>query len=179
LAISEYNASELIRGIFIFSTSERFTMKRSTTIIMLLCAVALLVSAGTKKKFGKELSLKEKTKISSILAEPEKYNGKKVQVEGAVVNVCEKRGCWIMISGDKEMESIRFKVEDGVIVFPLDAKGKNVVAEGVVSVRTVSKEDLIEQGKKHAKETGTEFDPKSITEAQTIVQLKGEGAVVE
>ncbi|MEW5800145.1 MAG: DUF4920 domain-containing protein [Bacteroidota bacterium] len=147
-----------------------------STIFLLLFVVAL--NAADSKKYGKELTLKEKTKISDILAAPEKYDGKLVQVEGAIVAVCEHRGCWIKISSDKEFESIRFKVEDGVIVFPMEIKGANVVAEGIVSVKTTSKEELIEQGKKHAKEEGTTFDPSTVKGPQTTIQLMGEGAVV-
>ena len=95
-----------------------------------------------------------------------------------MVDVCKKRGCWIKLAGDKEFESIRFKVEDGVMVFPMEAKGKTARAEGVVSVTTYSKEDLIAQGKEHAKEQGTAFDPSTVTGPKTVVQIKGEGAVV-
>ena len=72
-----------------------------------------------------------------------------------------------------------FKVEDGVIVFPMEVKGKTAVAEGVVSVVTTSVEDQIDQGKKHAKETGEEFDPASVKGPKTVIQIKGEGAIVK
>lgn len=144
-------------------------------VLVLLFVVAL---NAADKKYGKELTLKEKTKISDIIADPGTYNGKRVRVEGAIVGVCEKRGCWIKISSDKEFESIRFKVDDGVIVFPMEIKGHNVVAEGVVSVKTVSKEDLIKQGEMHAKEEGTTFDPSTVKGPRTVIQLNGEGAVV-
>lgn len=148
------------------------------TLALLTFCFSLLLTASDKSKYGNALVLKEKTKISDIVANPKKYEGKKVQVEGAIVGVCEKRGCWIKISSDKEFESIRFKVEDGVIVFPMEIKGRSVIAEGVVSVTTVSKEQQIEQGKKHAKETGEEFDPATVTGPKTTVQINGEGAVV-
>ncbi|MDP1677744.1 MAG: DUF4920 domain-containing protein [Bacteroidota bacterium] len=155
------------------------------TISIILIAIALTfntVDAGAKKekrKYGKAITLKEKTKISDIIANPEKFNGKRLLVEGPIVDVCKERGCWIKIGGDKEFESLRFKVEDGVIVFPLEIKGKSTVAEGVLSVKTYSKEDLIKSGEEHAKKEGTEFDPSTITEGKTVIQLKGEGALVE
>lgn len=148
----------------------------------MLLAVAVLVAgaaiAGPAKKYGKALTLKQTTKISAILADPEKYNGKKVKVEGAVVGVCEKRGCWIRLASDKEFETIQFKVEDGVIVFPMDAKGKNAVAEGVLEVRTVSVEDQIAQGKHHEEETGEKFDPSTVEGPKTIIRIMGEGAEI-
>ena len=153
-------------------------MKKIVSIMVLLCVVATLPVVAGEKLYGKKLTVKETTKISDILADPVKYSGKKVKVEGAIVGVCEKRGCWIRISGDKEFEAIRFKVEDGVIVFPMEIKGEKVVAEGVLKVTTVSKEQLIEQGKKHAAEEGTEFDPSTVTGPKTTIQIDGEGAVV-
>ena len=131
------------------------------------------------KSYGKKITLKKTTKISHILAEPKKFDGKKVLVEGPIVDVCEHRGCWMEIGSDKEFESIKFKVDDGVIVIPMDAKGKRARAEGIVSVKTKSVNEQIEQGKKHAKETGEEFDASTITEPKTVIMLKGEGAVIK
>jgi hypothetical protein len=149
-------------------------------LIALIIAVFIGVTAlAAPKEYGKKITLKEKTKISDILADPEQFNGKKVLIEGTVVDVCSNRGCWIKLASDKEFESIRFKVDDGVIVFPMDAKGKTALAEGVVSVRTYSKEELIKQAEEHAKEEGKEFDPSTITGPKTVVQIKGEGAVIK
>jgi len=149
---------------------------------LLKCCVLLLAAttafAGSPKKYGKEITLKEATKVSAILSRPQDFDGKKVLVEGVVVDVCQKRGCWITLSSDREFEEIRFKVEDGVIVFPVDAKGKTARAEGVVTVRTVSVEDQIEQGQHHAEETGEPFDSTSVKGPKTIVQIMGDGAVI-
>jgi hypothetical protein len=154
-------------------------MKRFLAVSALLIVGVCLALAMPPKKFGKTLTLTEKTKVSEILAHPQAYDGKKVLVEGAVIDVCQKRGCWIKIGSEKEFESIRFKVDDGVIVFPMTAKGKSALAEGVVSVKTYSKEELIEQGKHQAEEQKTQFDPSTITGPKTVVQIKGEGAVIK
>ncbi|TAK54294.1 MAG: DUF4920 domain-containing protein, partial [Bacteroidetes bacterium] len=98
------------------------------------------VLAGPTKKYGKPLTLKKATPVSAIMEAPSKYNGQKLLVEGTIVDVCEKRGCWIDIAGDKEFESLRFKVEDGVMTFPVAAKGKKARVEGILSVETVSVE---------------------------------------
>jgi hypothetical protein len=147
--------------------------------IIVASLLIMSVAIGGPKKFGKSLTLKEKTKISEILASPEKFNGKRVQVAGPVVDVCKERGCWIKIGSDKEFEKIRVKVDDGVIVFPQDIKGHNAVAEGVVSVRTFSVEDQIKQGEEAAKEEGTTFDKSTVKGPKTIIQIKGEGAEVK
>jgi hypothetical protein len=154
-------------------------MKSVLTVVAVLLFSAAIAVAGSPKNYGKALTLKETTKVSEILAHPETYDGKKVRVEGAVVEVCKKRGCWIKLSSDKEYESIQFKVDDGVIVVPLDAKGKSAVAEGVVSAKTYSVEDLIKQGKHQAEEQGTTFDPATVKGPKTVVRIMGEGAVIK
>jgi hypothetical protein len=149
----------------------------SVVVAVLLCVTSAIT--GGKKSYGKGVTLTEVTKISDILDAPERYNGKRVLVEGNIVGVCEKRGCWIKIASDKEFQSITFKVDDGVIIFPLDAKGKRARAEGVVSVKQYTQEELIVSGKKHAEETNQTFDPAAVTGPKTVIQVKGEGAIVE
>ena len=157
-------------------------MKLFSIILIGIVLTFNTVNAGAKKekrKYGKEITLNEKTKISDIIANPEKFNGKRLLVEGPIVDVCKERGCWIKIGGDKEFESLRFKVEDGVIVFPLELKGKSTVAEGVLSVKTYTKDELVESAIQKALKDWTEFDPSTIKEGKTIIQLNGEGALVE
>jgi hypothetical protein len=141
-----------------------------------LSAASVAVAGATT--YGKPLTVKDVTRVSDILAQPEQYQGKRVKVEGAVVDVYQKRGCWIPAAGDRDFESIRFKVDDGVIVFPMSARGKTALVEGVVSVSTLSVEEQVRQGEHHAQEEGRTFDPKSVTGPRTIVMLKGEGAEI-
>ena len=149
-----------------------------------LVALAFLFSfsnnfAGDGNKYGKELSSKEKTKISAILANPKNFVGKKVQVEGNVVGVCEKRGCWIELASDKPFQKIKIKVKDGEIVFPMEDKGKKAVVEGEVYEIKLTKEQALASAENEAKEHGKKFDPASITGPVTLYQIKGLGAVIK
>ncbi|MDH3381614.1 MAG: DUF4920 domain-containing protein [Flavobacteriaceae bacterium] len=154
-------------------------MKKIIILLFIFSAISSGLIAQNGKKYGNKLTLKEKTSIAAIQENPEKYVGKTVLVEGLIVDVCEARGCWIDIASDKEFGKMRFKVDDGVIVFPMDEKGKMVVAEGVFEKITQTKEQLIEYGIHYAKEHGTTFDPASITKGKTTYRLKGTGAVVK
>jgi hypothetical protein len=174
------------RGVFIYLPipfQNTYLVRRYITMripaVLVLVMVAALAFAGSAKKYGKPLTVKEPTKVSDILANPEKFDGKKVLVEGPVVDVCQKRGCWMRVGSEKEFESILFKVEDGVIVFPMTAKGKSARAEGIVSVTNASVEDQIEQGKHHAEETGEKFDSTSVKGPKITVRIMGEGAVIK
>ncbi len=152
---------------------------RASIVLLGLLFVVNAALAGGGKEYGKALTVKKATPISKIMEKPEAYNGKRILVEGNIVDVCSTRGCWIKIGSDKEFQSMTFKVDDGVIVFPLDAKGKKARAEGVLSVKTYTVEQLIESGKKHAEKEKTEFDPASIKGPKTVILLKGEGAVID
>ena len=89
------------------------------------------------------------------------------------------RGCWVELGSDKEFEKIRVKVEDGVIVFPMSARGHRAVVEGVVEEISLTLEEAIEEAKHHAEEHGLEFDPESVTGPTISYQLRGIGAVIE
>ena len=102
---------------------------RFVSALVLALVVAFPAAAAT---YGKGVTLKETTKISDIYATPDNYVGKAVKVEGVITDVCSKRGCWMLIGSDKEFQTIRFKVEDGVIVIPMEAKGKKGAAEGTL-----------------------------------------------
>ncbi len=153
-------------------------LKTKWLVILLLLTFGLL-SAQNWKTFGKELTLKDTTLISTILANPDAFIGKKVLVEGRVVDVCKKRGCWMELASDKEFQTIRVKVNDGEIVFPLEARGKLALVEGIVEKLEVSREQLIKAMKHHAEEQGEPFDSTKITEGKTIYRLKGLGAKIQ
>jgi hypothetical protein len=153
-------------------------MRRLVIACALVAGVVAGVAAQEGKKYGSDLTLKDVTKVSDIYASPEKYHGKRVLVQGPIVDVCEMMGCWLALGSDKEFQTIRFKVEDGVIVFPMSIKGKNAKVEGIIDVQTLSVEQQIAQGMEHAKEQKTTFDPKTVKGPKVDVQIKGEGAFV-
>lgn len=128
--------------------------------------------------FGAGVKLTDATPIATLLADPKAYAGKTVRAEGMIVDVCEKRGCWFEMAGTNPGEKLKFKVVDGEMVFPVDAKGKYAVAEGVVSVNEMSLEDSVAYAKYQAEEQGKPFDPASVTAPMTVVRLDGTGAVI-
>jgi hypothetical protein len=148
-----------------------------------LAAGALVIACSTSKtngaQYGEEITLTDTTLVSDILADPASFVGETVLVAGTVVEVCEMRGCWLELASDKEFERIRVKVEDGVIIFPMSARGHRAVVEGIVEELQLTLEEAIERAQHHAEEHGLEFDPSTVTGPETILQLKGLGAIIE
>jgi len=132
--------------------------------------------AGTT--YGEPLTLTSVTPVSAILDDPAAFVGRRVLVQGMVVAVCENKGCWMDIASDREFEKIQIKVDDGVIVFPLTARGKTALVEGVVEELQLSQEEAIAEAQRKADEHGETFDPASIQGPQTIFRIRGSGAVI-
>jgi hypothetical protein len=147
-------------------------------LIVLLFLFAAVASYSQTDKYGKEISLKEKTTISKILAQPEEFVGKTVLVEGEILEVCAMAGCWMELKSDAENQKVKIKVKDGDIVFPVEAKGKNAIVEGIVYKIELTKEEAVEYYEHVAVEQGTEFDAATVTGPITLYQIKGIGAEI-
>jgi hypothetical protein len=125
---------------------------------------------------GGPLTQVNSVSIGELLGNPEAYVGKTVQVRGAITDVCPKAGCWVDI--EDADNRIRFKVNDGEIVFPLEAKGRRIVAEGVLTRIEMTREQAVGYARHLAEEKNEPFDPKSVTGPMKIYQIQGSGAVM-
>ena len=120
-------------------------------------------------KLGAGVTLKDSTPIAAVTAKPRDFVGKTIRVDGVATAVCTHMGCWMAIApeGQPDAPTVRLKVEDGVIVFPVSAKGKKVSAEGVFE--EVKGEENKEAAGEHAKKDA---------KASTAYQIKATGAVI-
>lgn len=144
---------------------------RKLSVLFLSLALAGLFA----KDLGKPLTLKEAMPVAKLMAAPDSYVGKTVQVTGKVTEVCTMAGCWMNLIDVETNKAIRVKVNDGEIVFPKEAIGKTVIAEGTLRKLVLSKEQAVARMKHEAEETGRKFDPAKAV-AMTIYQLQGLGA---
>lgn len=133
-------------------------------------------AAGTV--YGERLSLTDTTSVAAVIANAEGMVGQRVLVAGTVVDVCEERGCWLALGSEEGGATLRVKVEDGVIIFPMSARGHQAVVEGVVEKIDLTAEQAREQAMKHAKEKGEPFDSMGVFAAKTSYQLRGLGAII-
>jgi hypothetical protein len=133
---------------------------------------------GEGKAYGKELTESDIVPISKLLAAPDEFVGEQVKVEGRIVGVCAKRGCWMELAGDEEFQSMRIKVDDGVIVFPMEAKGHLAVAEGVFTKIELTLEQTQKMAQHECEERGEKYDAANVTEPGVIYQIAGLGAVI-
>jgi Domain of unknown function (DUF4920) len=83
-----------------------------------------------------------KVSLAKIMKSPAKYSGKNVVVEGVIVRSCKMEGCWMELAPNATGKSIRIKMKDHKFFIPLNAAGLNAKAEGVFTVKTLSKEEV-------------------------------------
>lgn len=136
-----------------------------------LGALAIAASpAGAEEKFGAGVTMKDVTSIETLMAAPESFVGKRVRVEGIVSAVCDGMGCWMELKDEQSGKSVQLKVDDGVIVFPVAAKGKKATGEGTFEKVDPSKEEHkmdAAKSQEHVKEM-----------AAITFRIKATGAVV-
>jgi hypothetical protein len=145
-------------------------------ILLTVAAAATLLSAADIK-LGKPFAGTEVVPIATLLAHPDDYAGKTVQVKGKITEVCQAMGCWMELA-NQDGQAIRVKVNDGEIEFPKDSAGKTAIAEGKFTKIVLTREQAVARAKEEAEEKGKPFDPASVKGGTTIYQVQGSGAVI-
>src|SRR5688572_32369593 len=89
-------------------------------------ALSFPVVGSEETTLGAGVTLKDATPIAAVTATPRVFVGRTIRVDGVATAVCTHMGCWMAIApeGQPDAPTVRLKVEDGVIVFPVSAKGK-------------------------------------------------------
>lgn len=153
-------------------------MNRYLLIFFLLMLVMAPSLHAATKTYGKGVHVQEVTAVSAILDNPDAFIGKTVRIEGMILEVCAKRGCWVYVAGDKQGQKIQVKVTDGEIVFPMSASGRNGTVEGIVEELNLSKEQMIQYLRHLAEEKGQPFDPATVKD-ERMIRIVGLGAEIE
>jgi hypothetical protein len=149
-------------------------MKKFVLVLVAFTAIAA-GRAAAPETFGKGVTLTTVTPLEQMLKTPAQFEGKTVRVEGVVTAVCSEMGCWMAL-GAKDapgVQTLMIKVEDGVIVFPVTAKGRKAAAQGVV--QRVKADD--KEGNQAAKEKAAAEKTVKTASADTWL-INATGAVV-
>jgi hypothetical protein len=95
-------------------------------------------SANKAQDFGAPFAITQAIPAKEVFADPEGFVGKTVRVEGSVRDVCQKMGCWMVISeGDKSM---RITTKDHKFFVAKDGAGSTCHIEGEVVARDLDPE---------------------------------------
>jgi hypothetical protein len=137
-----------------------------------LLSFALWAKDAGVETFGKPLSLKKTLSLQEAIQQPAKYQNQKVLLEGKISDVCQMKGCWLMLSDGER--AIRIKFEGYSFFVPKNSRGKKVRAEGRLVQETLS-EDM---ARHYAAEQSTKSDPSAIKGPQRVVTFEATGVAI-
>jgi hypothetical protein len=118
--------------------------------------------------YGAGITLGEISDFGDVLSRPEKYAGSPVLIRGRIADVCQRKGCWTVLSRGEDQVRVRFK--DYGFFLPKDCSGKQAYVEGVVAVETLSEK----MARHYADESRTE-DPSEISGPRQVVGFTASG----
>ena len=96
---------------------------------------ALGAPAGT---YGAGVDMGETTPLAELAEDPAAFEGETVLVEAGINEICQKKGCWMLVEADAQLMRVRF-VDYGFFV-PRDAGGRRTLVQGTFSVTEISEE---------------------------------------
>jgi hypothetical protein len=156
------------------------TLRDTPRTLALTLGLGLLamtaVRAEDGKTFGDGVSLTRAVPVATLLATPAPHVGKAIRVDGVVSKVCQSMGCWLEIADPATGRGIVFKAKDGVIVFPKDAPGRKVSAQGVFEEIVTSA--VRESHGEHAKSAENSGKPAAAAPTERIYWVRATGAVL-
>lgn len=135
-------------------------------------AEAELPSTGN---FGKTITEDGAVMLAAIESEVVPGEEYAAKVEGEIVEVCQKKGCWMTVKKD-DGSVVRVTFKDYGFFVPKDAAGKWVVMEGVAFYDTLSVATL----QHYAEDAGKSAEEVAkITDPEYKVTFEAEGVIIK
>lgn len=95
-------------------------------------------TSGSWKAFGDKITMSKTTTLSKVVKNPGEFVDKEVLLEGTISEVCQNKGCWMVVGDGGEHVRVEFK--DYGFFVPRGSKGKKVKLQGKLSDKTISAE---------------------------------------
>ncbi len=120
-------------------------MKKSLLLLALLTVLSTLTFAQSKvkgKRFGEAIVNENVTDVKGLVSNMKSTEQLDfVRVKGKVVDVCQKKGCWMKLQNPSG-EPIHIMFKDYALFMPKDLSGKTIVLEGKSFVSFTTVEEL-------------------------------------
>ncbi len=125
--------------------------------------------------YGEKVSTEGAVDLNDVV---KKLNGgsefPEVKIKAKITEVCPKKGCWLKLELENG-ETAMVKMKDYGFFLPLAAKGKTVIIDGAVNLKTTSVAELKHYAE-DAKKTKEEID--AIKEPKKEVKVMAKGIVI-
>ncbi len=155
-------------------------MKRilSCFVVVLFAAIAnAQPPAGDAKPgdwYGEKITADGAENIADVAAKLEKAESVDGKIRAKIVEVCPKKGCWLKLQVNDSTTAM-VKMKDYAFFLPVAAKGKTVVLDGEVKMKTTSVAELkhyAEDAKKSKEEIA------AITKPEKEIRVTAKGIVI-
>ena len=128
-------------------------------------------SSGIIKRGAAISANVKKVSLAKAIKNPAKYAGQNVLVEGVIVRSCKMEGCWMELASDAKSKPIRISMKNHGFFIPLNSAGFKAKAEGVFSIKTLSKEQVDHL----IKDDGAKFDKRNADGSVTEISFDATG----
>ena len=151
-----------------------FTFLAAISFSIFLMAQPPKVSSNKGKVFGIATNAKGAVAASKLVTMQDKQSQSITKITGKVIEVCKAEGCWIKM--ETSSKPIMLKMKNHSFMVPLGLNNKNIVAQGVISVKETTvkmlKHYAEDAGKSKAEIAAIKFPLKELTmEASGILVL--------
>jgi hypothetical protein len=147
-----------------------------TAAVMLLSigAMAQIKPAAKGVTYGAKTTKKGAVDVTALKLQLEAASNFTGKVKGKITSVCTVKGCWMKLKQDNG-EDIRITFKDYGFFMPQDIVGREVVLDGVASVKETSVADL----QHYAKDAGKSAeDIAKITQPKKEIEFTAKGVLV-
>ena len=113
-------------------------------LLPLLIFILISLTASADQVIKRGAAIPSGTKavpIAEVIAKPAEFAKDPVVVEGVIAKACTNKGCWMELAPAAGKPGVRVTFKDYAFFIPLDSKGMKAKAEGVATVKTLSKKD--------------------------------------
>jgi hypothetical protein len=149
----------------------------SSIVVLLTTIVLAQPPAGDAKPgdwYGEKITADGAMNIAEIPAKLEKSESIDGKIKAKIIDVCPKKGCWLKLQVNDSTTAM-VKMKDYGFFLPVAAKGKTVVLDGEVKMKTTSVAELkhyAEDAKKSKDEIA------AITKPEKEIRVTAKGIVV-
>jgi len=138
-------------------------------------AADAVLADSSRRHFGAPFALTEAVTVSEILSRPADFVDQPVQVKGRVADVCQKAGCWMVITEGEQ--TVRVSMKDHGFSVAKDGAGSTCQVEGTLVAKTVDPEFVAHlEGESEKPELMPEKD---VAEGETVYELEATGVALE
>jgi len=147
-------------------------------VVILLATVAIAQPpAGDAKpgdQYGEKITAEGAVSMADVAAKLDQTASIDTKVKAKIVEVCPKKGCWLKLQVNDSTTAM-VKMKDYGFFLPLAAKGRTVVVDGEVKMKTTSVAELkhyAEDAKKSKEEIA------AITKPEKEIRVTAKGILV-